>query len=117
LMVGINGAMFIGGFGFVPAGAAATFGGRIAVDLLEERFSAIGNAAADDAHGALLADGGAALPAGVIAPQADAPKLRDKESGKCSGQRSHDPIIGHPGAGAEAGESGPFCLEAVLMRY
>ena len=71
LVAGVDGAMFVGVFGFIAAGAAAAVGGGVAVDLLEEGVAAIGDIAADDSEGASFADGGAGVPLGMDAEGAD----------------------------------------------
>ena len=55
--------MFPGAFRFFVGGAPAAFDG-VAVNLVEERLPAIGDAGADDAQGAALADGGPGDPVG-----------------------------------------------------
>ncbi len=72
LVMRIDRAMLGGAFGFVSAGAAASVHRGVAVDLLQQRISAIGNAAADDPQRAALADGGAGFPIGMNRQCADA---------------------------------------------
>jgi hypothetical protein len=64
--------MLTGAFGLIAAGAAAAVDGGVAIYLLEEGISAVGDAALDDAEGASLADGGAGLPTGMNLESADA---------------------------------------------
>ena len=62
LVLEIKGAMLVRGFGFVAAGTAAAVDGGFAVNLLEIRDSAIGDATLNYAHRAAFAEGGAGFP-------------------------------------------------------
>ena len=72
--MGINRAMFVGAFGFVAGGAAATVDGWVAIDLLEQGIPAIGYAALDHPERAAFADCGAGFPMGMDLDRADVSK-------------------------------------------
>ena len=61
-MSGIQGAMFIGGLGFVAGGATAAVEAGGAVDQLQEGFAAVRNAFVNDAQGTSFANGGTCGP-------------------------------------------------------
>lgn len=72
MVMRIDRTMLAGAFGFISAGAAAAVHRGVAVDLLDQGISAIGDAAPDHAQGAALADGGAGFPIGMDRQCADA---------------------------------------------
>ena len=76
LMMSINRAMLMRAFGFVAGGAAAAFGGGVAVDLLQKGVPAIRHAALNHAQRTAFADGGAGFPVGVRFDGADVPEPR-----------------------------------------
>jgi hypothetical protein len=63
-------AMFVGGFGLGMGGTAASIGGRVSLDLLEEGPAAIGNALSDHEEGTGFTDGCPTCPIGVLTKQA-----------------------------------------------
>ncbi len=95
--------MFVAGFGFGSAGAAAAFGGFVAVDLLEEGLAAVGDAAADDAEMAAFAGFGAALPIDGGFEQPDGLQACRREM--------------HPGDQEVAEVAGGFCQGCHVRDY
>ncbi|MDP9173439.1 MAG: hypothetical protein M3O30_06180 [Planctomycetota bacterium] len=81
--MGIQGAMFARGFGFIAAGASAAVDRRFAIHRFQEWVAAVGDTAANNAQVASLADRGTGFPLGVNGLETDISQPRLEIAAGC----------------------------------